>query len=180
MKRSYRKDYWQDQPCCCEVWSEKQTIMGAIRPIAKEYGLTLRVSHGYGSTGMEQQIGEYFAGVGKDVHVFYLGDHDPSGIDIQDDLQRRVETAAGRSFDMKRLAIHAADIEAFAVTAASDQGTRTCGLTLSQVACAGLTLPLWSWTHCRRRSCGSASRQPFSGFSIESAGTVPFRWKRLS
>ena len=113
VKRAYRRDNWQDQPYHVEVWSEKATILGAIRPIADEWGLTLRVSHGFGSTGMEQQIGEYFAGLRQAIVVFYLGDHDPSGHVIEQDLFRRVKTASGVDFDMSRLAIGANDIAQF-------------------------------------------------------------------
>lgn len=113
VKRSYRRDNWQDQAHHCEVWSEKGTILGAIRPIADEWGLTLRVSHGFGSTGMEQEIGSYFEGLDKEITVFYLGDHDPSGHAIEEDIHRRVETASGKQFTMRRLAIHADDIKRF-------------------------------------------------------------------
>jgi hypothetical protein len=113
VKRSYRRDNWQDQVHHVEVWSEKATILGAIRPVAEEWGITLRVCHGFGSTGMEQQIGSYFEGLDKEITVFYLGDHDPSGHVIEDDIHHRVETACGLDFVMQRLAIHAADIQAF-------------------------------------------------------------------
>jgi hypothetical protein len=56
IKRSYRRDNWQDQPNYCEVWSEKATILGATRPVADRWGITLRVCHGFGSTGMEEQV----------------------------------------------------------------------------------------------------------------------------
>ncbi len=113
VKRSYRRDNWQDQPYHCEVWSEKATILAAIRPVANAWGLTLRVCHGFGSTGMEQQVGQLFAGLGKRIVVFYLGDHDPSGHVIEADIHRRVQTAAGRQFRMERLAIHQCDIATF-------------------------------------------------------------------
>jgi hypothetical protein len=71
VKDSYRRDNWQDQPRYCEVWSEKATIMGAIRRVADELGITLRVCHGYGSTGMESQIGSLFTTIRKPVTVFY-------------------------------------------------------------------------------------------------------------
>jgi hypothetical protein len=113
VKRSYRRDYWQSQAQYCEVWSEKATILGAIRPIASELGVTLRVCHGFGSTGMEMQTGEVFAGIDKPITVFYLGDHDPSGHVIEDDIHERAETASGKEFTMQRLAIFAEDIQAF-------------------------------------------------------------------
>jgi hypothetical protein len=115
VKRSYRRDNWQDQTHHVEIWSEKATILGAIRPVAQEWGVTLRISHGFGSTGMEQQIGEFFGSLekGKRIVVFFLGDHDPSGHIIEQDIHQRVMVASGRQFDMKRLAIHGSDIRDF-------------------------------------------------------------------
>jgi hypothetical protein len=113
VKRSYRRDNWQDQPRYCEVWSEKATIFGSIRPVAEELGITLRVLHGFGSTGMESQIGKHFENMKQDITVFYLGDHDPSGRVIPKDLHQRAQKAAGREFRMERLAIHPEDIRRF-------------------------------------------------------------------
>jgi hypothetical protein len=113
VKRCYRRNNWQDQAHYCEVWSEKATIMGAIRPLAERWGVTLRVCHGFGSNGMEQQIGEFFADINKPITVHYLGGHDPSGHVIEADMHHRVETACGSNFVMKRLAIHPADIALF-------------------------------------------------------------------
>jgi hypothetical protein len=110
VKRAYRRDYWQDQPHYCEVWSEKGTVLGSLRPIVSELGVTVRVCHGFGSTGMESQIGDLFENIEKDITVFYLGDHDPSGHDIERDIYQRAQNASGRDFNLVRLAIHPEDI----------------------------------------------------------------------
>ena len=62
---------------------------------------------------MEQDIGSFFEGIDKPITVFYLGDHDPSGHVIEEDIHYRVETASGCKFSMERLAIHAGDIKKF-------------------------------------------------------------------
>jgi hypothetical protein len=115
VKRCYRRDNWQDQENYCEIWSEKATVLSSIRPIANKWGITLRVCHGFGSTGMESDTGLLFERVGEDkeITVFYLGDHDPSGHCIEEDIHRRVEASSGRHFDMVRLAIHPEDISLF-------------------------------------------------------------------
>ena len=113
VKRAYRRNNWQDQPHYCELWSEKATVLGSMRPITESLGVMLRACRGYGSTGMEGQVGSLFAGIRKPITVFYLGDHDPSGHDIPRDLYGRVQNARGQTFEMVRLAIHAADIAAF-------------------------------------------------------------------
>jgi hypothetical protein len=110
VKRSYRRDYWQDQPNYVEVWSEKATVLGSLRPIAQELGVTLRSCKGFGSTGMESQIGNLFEGINKPITIYFLGDHDPSGRVIETDIHRRAQAASGKEFEMYRLAIHPADI----------------------------------------------------------------------
>jgi hypothetical protein len=113
VKTAYRRNNWQDQPNYCEVWGEKATVLGSMRPITQELGVMLRACRGFGSTGMEGAVGNLFEGIQKPITVFYLGDHDPSGIDIQRDIHRRAQEASGRQFEMIRLAIHPADIKAF-------------------------------------------------------------------
>jgi hypothetical protein len=113
VKRSYRRDYWDTQPNYCEAWSEKATVLGSLRPVADDLGVTLRNCKGYGSTGMESQIGSLFEGINKPITVFFLSDHDPSGHDIQRDIHRRAQAASGKEFEMIRLAIHADDIKTY-------------------------------------------------------------------
>jgi hypothetical protein len=113
VKRAYRRDNWQLQPNYCEVWSEKGTVLGSLRPVANELGITLRVCKGYASTGMESRIGEDFEAIEKPITVFYVGDHDPSGQDIPRDIHRRAQEASGKEITIKRLAIHPEDIKRF-------------------------------------------------------------------
>ena len=47
------------------------------------------------------------------ITVFYLCDHDPSEVQMQEDIHRRAQTASGVEFTMVRLAIHPADIAKF-------------------------------------------------------------------
>ena len=110
---SYRRDCWQSQNCYVELWGEKATVLGSLRPIANKWGLMLRVCRGFGSAAMEDQIGRLFEGIGKPITVFYVGDHDASGVLIEQDMHRRVQAASGVDFDMVRLAIHGQDIARF-------------------------------------------------------------------
>ena len=113
VRRAYRRDNWQGQRNYCEIWSEKATILSSIRPIANKWGVTLRVCHGFSSTGMETDTGALFENTDKAITVYWLGDHDPSGRCIEEDIHRRVQTSSGRQFWMERLAIHPDDIQRF-------------------------------------------------------------------
>lgn len=113
VKTQYRRNNWLDQPNYVEVWSEKNTVLGSLRPITQKYGVRLRQCRGFGSTGMESKIGYLFEDVRKPITVLFLGDCDPSGEKIEEDIHRRAQTASGKEFEIIRLAIHPADIKAF-------------------------------------------------------------------
>src|SRR5262249_47617099 len=37
--RSYRRDFWNQQPVRCEVWSEKGTVRGVLAPVLDQYAV---------------------------------------------------------------------------------------------------------------------------------------------
>lgn len=107
----YRKDYWAMQPNWVEVWSEKGTIRGTLAPVLRKYGVTFRVMHGYGSATALHGIAEETADNDKALTVLYVGDWDPSGmqmseIDIPDRLQRY-----GGAASIKRVALDECDVQ---------------------------------------------------------------------
>ena len=107
----YRKDYWTMQPNWVEVWSEKGTIRGTLAPVLRKYGVTFRVMHGYGSATALHGIAEETADNDKALTVLYVGDWDPSGmqmseIDIPDRLQRY-----GGAASIKRVALDRRDVQ---------------------------------------------------------------------
>jgi hypothetical protein len=96
VKRSYRRDRWTDQPRRLEVWAEKGTIRGTLKPVLDAYGVTFRVMHGYGSaTAVYQAAADSMAGT-KLLEVLYAGDWDPSGLHMSEvDLPRRIDEYGG-------------------------------------------------------------------------------------
>jgi hypothetical protein len=55
-RRSYRRDFWRDQPDRVEVWSEKGTVRGVLAPVLDEYGVGFRVMHGFSSATTVKDI----------------------------------------------------------------------------------------------------------------------------
>src|SRR5258707_15649900 len=45
--RSYRRDFWNQQPVRCEVRSEKGTVRGVLGPVLDHYAVGFRVMHGF-------------------------------------------------------------------------------------------------------------------------------------
>ena len=72
-------------------------------------GVTIRVGRGFQSTTRVHEITEHLESIGKPIHIYYLGDFDPSGCEIETDLFWRVNG----DFKLTRLAIHADDIKRF-------------------------------------------------------------------
>jgi hypothetical protein len=110
---SYRRDNWQTQLTHVELWCEKSTVLGSVRPIVQKWGVTTRVCHGYASCGQEMDVGSLFEGIRKEIIVLYLDDHDPSGVQMEEDVHQRAERASGTLFELRRLAIHREDIQEF-------------------------------------------------------------------
>jgi hypothetical protein len=105
--RGYRRDYWQDQSCRVEVWSEKGTVRGTLGPVLSEYGITFRVMHGYGSATVVHDIADFSTDSDKPLIALYVGDWDPSGKHMSDvDLPRRLERYGGRVM-LERIALTA-------------------------------------------------------------------------
>jgi hypothetical protein len=119
IQRSYRKDFWNTQKIYLEVWAEKDAIIGSVQVLTDELGITVRVGRGFQSTTRVHEIAEHFDSIKKPIHIFYLGDWDPSGHEIENDLRRRVEKqlqrkrSAREGICVKRLAIYADDIDRF-------------------------------------------------------------------
>jgi len=113
IQSSYRRNNWQDQSHHVEIWVEKDAVVGSINELSEEYAITVRAIRGFSSTTAAHDISKLFAQIEKRILVLYLGDHDPSGQDIERDIYDRVCCEATGPFEIKRLAIHAADIRKF-------------------------------------------------------------------
>jgi hypothetical protein len=112
VSKSYRKDYWQLQPQRVELWCEKDSVIGSIEDLTDKLGVTVRVARGFLSTTKAFDLARAIGGNEKPMTVLYLGDHDPSGRQIETDLSARIR-GYGAKFTIERLAIHSADITKF-------------------------------------------------------------------
>ena len=91
---SYRLPRWNDQEYYVELFCEKQAMESVLKPIAYKYHIYFGYNKGYSSAStmydlaqrIKQQIEK-----GKKTIVLYLGDHDPSGLDMVRDIQERIE-----------------------------------------------------------------------------------------
>jgi hypothetical protein len=102
--RSYRRDFWNQQPVRCEVWSEKGTVRGVLAPVLDEYAVGFRVMHGFASATSVHDVAQ--DDDGRDLIVLYVGDFDPSGMFMsEDDLPTRLAKYDGDHVELRRIAI---------------------------------------------------------------------------
>jgi hypothetical protein len=83
----YRRDLWADQPVVPMIACEKRALEGVFSQIVDEYGVSLWTFGGFNSLSFDyewaQEIGN-ITETGKRVEISYFGDHDPSGVCIED------------------------------------------------------------------------------------------------
>lgn len=108
-------DKWADQENYVEVMVEKQALEGVLEPLCSELDIPFSANKGYSSSSALYKAGKRFASkinAEKKCHVIYLGDHDPSGIDMTRDVGDRLNLFAGAvSMDgLKRMLERGEDI----------------------------------------------------------------------
>jgi hypothetical protein len=107
--QQFRTDKWEDQPCHVEVMVEKQALEGILLPVCRNLDIPFTANKGYSSQSAFYEAGKRLAqqaNSGKQVWVLYLGDHDPSGIDMTRDVEERLRQFSGVPIRVKRLALN--------------------------------------------------------------------------
>lgn len=110
----FKIDKWEDQPNHIEVMVEKQALEGVLIPVCRKLDVRFRANKGYTSQSMMYRLGKDLAEIhesGKDIHVLYFGDHDPSGLDMDRDVQERISLFSGLSVSFERLALKYAQVQ---------------------------------------------------------------------
>jgi len=118
--RSYRRDFWSQQPVRVEVWSEKGTVRGVLAPVLDDYGVTFRVMHGFGSATVVHDVAQDYDG--RTLIALYVGDYDPSGLYMSEvDLPARLERYDGDHIGLRRIALTLVQLEGLPSFPSSDK-----------------------------------------------------------
>jgi 5S rRNA maturation endonuclease (ribonuclease M5) len=91
--RSYRKNLWRDQEYYVECWCEKEAIASLVKPVADQWGLKTFVCRGFNSLSGSASAADQFLEAmkkGESPVILYLGDHDPSGLCIDQSLMKHL------------------------------------------------------------------------------------------
>ncbi len=103
---SYRRATWDNQSSYVEIWLEKDALAGVIYQETAEWDVPLMVTRGYPSVSYLHSAAEAILECAKPAFLYYLGDHDPSGLDISRNVERRLrEFATGAEIHFVRIAV---------------------------------------------------------------------------
>jgi hypothetical protein len=107
--RSYRRDFWNQQPVRCEVWSEKGTVRGVVQPVLNKYAVGFNPVHGFNSATNTYNAAQ--GGDGREMVILYVGDRDPSGMFMSEvDLPKRLSAYGGNHIRINRIALTRAQV----------------------------------------------------------------------
>jgi hypothetical protein len=110
----FKIDKWENQYYHLEVMVEKDALSGVLEPTCRRLDISLSANKGYTSSSAIYVIANRLADKidrGKEVVIFYLGDHDPSGLDMTRDVLERLSLYSREHIEVNRLALNYDQIE---------------------------------------------------------------------
>ena len=115
----YRTDWWSQADPVVEVWAEKVAVAGILEDmVIDRYGVLFVAGLRYSSlTHLHGAACRFAARPGRTV-ILYVGDHDPSGLDMDRDHVARLEDLGRElksdlSVSLKRVALTVDQIEEY-------------------------------------------------------------------
>jgi len=111
-------DKWAEQPVVPEVWIEKEALASTIQSWLKDWDIPIRVNRGYSSwTFIYNNVKalRFTLQRHEKVIVYYLGDLDPSGVDIERFLKEALDYFGldPEEVELKRLAVTSKQVERY-------------------------------------------------------------------
>jgi len=108
---AFRMDRWVGQQNYVEVFVEKDALSGILLPVCSKLDIHFTANKGYSSSSAMYRAAkrlQRMARQGREIHIIYLGDHDPSGIDMTRDVRERFDLYTHEQvyFEVHRLALN--------------------------------------------------------------------------
>lgn len=115
-KASYRLDRWRGQKYYIELFTEKDALSSILHPITRKWHVYFNVNRGYSSaTAMYNTAKRYIREINNEKHLvlLYLGDHDPSGLDMIRDIGSRLEEFEVDNLQLVHIALTSQQIKKY-------------------------------------------------------------------
>ncbi len=102
----YDRKMWLNQPQLVEVWVEKDALAALFSNVTSGFRTLLFPTRGYSSfTGVMEAITRFNEAVEQDkpVTILHFTDHDPSGLNMTEDLENRLRRYRAGDVTVKRV-----------------------------------------------------------------------------
>ena len=98
------------------MWLEKDALSGVLYDVTSQWDVPLMVTRGYPSLSFLHGAAEQIAAQTRPVHLYYVGDWDPSGLDIRRDVVTKLRKMAPQAtIVFTPLAVTKAQIDQYAL-----------------------------------------------------------------
>ncbi len=113
--RGFTMPMWEEQPVYVLISLEKDALSRLVSRVANQYSVRTFPTRGYPSFSYVQIMANYMQTrlAGKPTVLLYFGDFDPSGVDIERDLEDRLSRYGAKDFKVKRIALTAEQIRQY-------------------------------------------------------------------
>lgn len=120
---SYRRRLWTDSAVLVEVWCESKSAAGVIAPVTYDWDVALYPISGQTSMSFAHTAAMQYRQEPRHVVVFYVGDFDPAGMEIELHLREKLRRYSGRQVRFQRVACTAEQVENLALTGTTPKKT---------------------------------------------------------
>lgn len=116
--RHFKNDPWVNQPNYCEVWIEKEALIGVVERPCRRWRVPYFACKGYVSASEMYDSAQRLQGIaesGQEVTIIHLGDHDPSGTQMTENIAERIELLSRETegITVNRIALTMAQIREY-------------------------------------------------------------------
>ena len=118
--RSYRRDFWNQQPHRVKLISEKGTVRGVLAPVLDHYAVGFLPVGGFSSATKVHDLAE--DDDGRPLILLYVGDYDPSGLYMSErDIPERLAKYDGDHAKLRRIALRPEQLSGLTSFPATDK-----------------------------------------------------------
>lgn len=101
--RHYKRDRQEDQEETIEIWTEKDAVSNILKRVSTYFHVRLMVNRGYSSASAMYRASKRM--LGRSTTILYVGDHDPSGLDMLRDIEDRLTVFGVEDFRVVPVAL---------------------------------------------------------------------------
>ncbi len=109
---SYRRALWTGSGVAVEVWCESESVAGVLVDVTDPWDVPLFPIKGQTSIAFAHSAAQAYRNDPRDLVIYYVGDRDPAGLEIETNLQAKLARySGGRPFAFERLACTPEQVE---------------------------------------------------------------------